>query len=79
MTTTLKVDWDDDTISAVRVACLAVAQVYESMGMLPGLWNLHDAGMLYRAAEDIKSYVESRELVKQDQVVAKLTAGINRE
>jgi hypothetical protein len=69
MTTTLKLDWDDDTIAAVRPACLVVAGAYESMGHgLPGAWNLADARLLLAAAEDIRAYIESREQVKQDQV-----------
>jgi hypothetical protein len=76
MTTTLKVDWDADTIAAVRVACLAVGQVYESLGALPGCWNLADAGRLFKAAEDIRAYVEAREQVKQEGVVRQL---LNRQ
>jgi hypothetical protein len=72
-TTTLKVDWDDDTINAVRTACLAAAEAYESMGAsLPGNWNLSDALHLRAAAEDIRAYVWSREAVRQDHIIREL-------
>lgn len=74
--TTLKLDWDDNTIAAVRIACLAVAEVYEAMGSLPGFWNLSDAVRLRTAAENMNAYVESRENVKQSQVVDAL---LNRQ
>lgn len=71
--TTLKMDWDDSTIAAVRVACLAVADVYEAMGSnLPGPWNLADAARLRTAAGDMAAYVETREAVKQSQVIRAL-------
>jgi hypothetical protein len=71
-TTTLKLDWDDDTIAAVRVACLAAAEIYEAMGSLPGFWNLNDAVRLRTAADNMRAYVESREAVKQSLIVDKL-------
>ena len=79
-TTTLKLDWDDNTIAATRVACLAVAEVYEAMadevGALPGHWNLKEAAQLRNAASDMALYVASRETVKQSQVVDAL---LNRQ
>lgn len=71
-TTTLKLDWDDDTIGMVRVACLAVAEVLVSKGHLPGDWNRKDAARLRTAAADISSYVESRDLAKQFLAVDEL-------
>lgn len=72
-TTTLKLDWDDDTIGIVRIACLAVAEIYESKGHLPGDWNIKDAARLREAVRDINGYVESREEVKRAIAVDMLT------
>lgn len=72
-TATLKVDWDAATINAVRAACLAVAEVYESYGSdLPGWWNLSDAVRLRSAAEAIRSYVDAREQAKQAHAASAL-------